>query len=706
MSASALQRLARIFYWPVYFFIERVRFARSLLLLVLLIPDGYVAWMLVNQTTKDVDFSRKEAVGVDYITPARAMLASLQKLRVIGNPALGPKAAGENAALAMSIDDNLKALQKTEDTIGTELGTADVLKRITNGWTALKPLLPSPDAAARDKAFADLTGLIASDLIVNTAGNNSNLILDPDLDSFYMMDAFVVKLPALGELSATAGTGAIAAIGDQTLTTQERLDLAGTLGLLSSTTSDLINVDLKAALDDNEKFNEGRQGNGRLRSKLEKSFASTATQLNAFAQELHDKLLLPAQPGVSAAEVAALSAGLIDQVHELQKLVGPELKLLCDERADRYRHTRFIGILVFIAAALLISYVFNGFTSSVKSSQRKLEDENRRLQGDIVDLLGVVSEAADGNLTARAKVTEGSLGNVADAFNQMMESWQELVGTITSQLDRTTHAVGELDKAANVMTAGASAQAEAVQAATGAVSRVNDAISRVSVNAENAAGAAQRTQQSALEGSQSVGNVVQGMESLRSLVQAGAKKIKLLGDRSLEITSIVGTIARISEQTNMLALNAAIEAARAGDQGRGFSVVADEVRKLAERTATATQEIDKLVKAIQTETTESVGAIERQTQVVEDEGARVAGAGAALARIQDVSTHSSLLATDIAGITRSQVADASSAAETMQRISAIARETESHARSSLAIARDLGELSDELRRNVGRFKVH
>ena len=108
---------------------------------------------------------------------------------------------------------------------------------------------------------------------------------------------------------------------------------------------------------------------------------------------------------------------------------------------------------------------------------------------------------------------------------------------------------------------------------------------------------------------------MRGMDALRANVQAGAKKIKNLGDRSMEITSIVGTIARISEQTNMLALNAAIEAARAGEHGRGFSVVADEVRQLAERTAAATQEIESLVRAIQTETNESVDAIEQQTEV-------------------------------------------------------------------------------------------
>jgi methyl-accepting chemotaxis protein len=167
--------------------------------------------------------------------------------------------------------------------------------------------------------------------------------------------------------------------------------------------------------------------------------------------------------------------------------------------------------------------------------------------------------------------------------------------------------------------------------------------------------AANRTQESALAGAESVHNVVQGMEGLRSNVQAGAKKIKNLGDRSMEISGIVGTIAKISEQTNMLALNAAIEAARAGEQGRGFSVVADEVRKLAERTATATQEISNLVAGIQAETAESVAAIEEQTRAVEEEAQIVSKAGEALIKIQGESTHSAELITDITVAAKSQV---------------------------------------------------
>jgi methyl-accepting chemotaxis protein len=100
-----------------------------------------------------------------------------------------------------------------------------------------------------------------------------------------------------------------------------------------------------------------------------------------------------------------------------------------------------------------------------------------------------------------------------------------------------------------------------------------------------------------------------------------------------------------------------------------------------------------------------VQAIERQTQVVEDEGRAVSDAGTALVRIQDVSNQSSNLVTDIASIARDQMVGAHRVVQTMERISAIARETETGAQGSLAIAQGLGELSEELRGSIGRFKV-
>ena len=689
---SVTDRIARMFFAPVYFFIDRVRFAKSLLLLLLLLPDGYVAWLLVAQTSKDVDFSRKESVGVAYISPARELLAKLQSLRV-------SRIGGAPGVQLSEVDAAFTAVDQAEQRHGGELGTASVWGSIKADWTKVRT------GDGGDAALAALTGRIAGELIVNTVGNNSNLILDPDLDSYWMMDAYVFKLPTLGELVAGTAVNASAVADGAAITNAQRADLAALTGLIRSTTSDLINVDLKTAIEDNERDGEGRTGNRRLRPALESKFTETAKSLQSFADLVRDQALIPAQPSLAREGLRQAAAKLIGEVQGLQVAVAPELDRLCVERADRYRQTRFVGIIVFIVAALLISYVFNGFTSSVQIAQKRIEDENARLQKDILGLLEVVSEAAEGNLTVRAKVTEGTLGNVADAFNQMMESWQQLMAAITQQLDRTNQAVADLGKASAAMAKGASNQTAAVAAAAGAVTRMSQEIGLVSTNAEEAASSAKRTQASALQGSTSVQAVVHGMESLRSLVQAGAKKIKTLGERSMEINSIVSTIARISEQTNMLALNAAIEAARAGDQGRGFSVVADEVRKLAERTATATQEIDKLVKAIQAETTESVAAIERQTQVVEEEGRAVANAGAVLNRIEAASGESTSLASSIALVAKNQVTDAKSVVNTMQGVSGIARETEQGAAQSLQIAQSLGELSQQLRTAIGRFKV-
>jgi len=355
-----------------------------------------------------------------------------------------------------------------------------------------------------------------------------------------------------------------------------------------------------------------------------------------------------------------------------------------------------------------VTEAFNGVKDvlvETRELKARVEKDNQALQENIMDLLKVVADAADGNLTVRAPITEGALGNVSDAFNTLMESMQDLLGQVQTQIGNTNDVVDAIRNAAQGMHVGATNQTRELAAATDLVQHLSGEIEKVNEAARRAADSAKKTEESAALGEEAVQNVVTGMTSLRSNVQAGAKKMKNLGDRSMEITGIVGMISRISEQTNMLALNAAIEAARAGEQGRGFSVVAEEVRKLAERTASATQEIDKLVKAIHVETSETVDAIEQQTQVVEHESALVGQAGDTLHKIRKVSSESASFVFDISGIARKQVEGTSTVVKTIGQISQIAKQTQDGAEGTVATVAQLAALSQQLRTSMAKFKV-
>ena len=135
-------------------------------------------------------------------------------------------------------------------------------------------------------------------------------------------------------------------------------------------------------------------------------------------------------------------------------------------------------------------------------------------------------------------------------------------------------------------------------------------IDQVSSNAEESAVVAERSVKIAANGANVVNRSIEGMDIIREQIQETSKRIKRLGESSQEIGNIVALINDIADQTNILALNAAIQASMAGEAGRGFAVVADEVQRLAERSASATKQIEGLVKTIQTDTNEAVISME------------------------------------------------------------------------------------------------
>jgi methyl-accepting chemotaxis protein len=129
--------------------------------------------------------------------------------------------------------------------------------------------------------------------------------------------------------------------------------------------------------------------------------------------------------------------------------------------------------------------------------------------------------------------------------------------------------------------------------------------------AETALGA---TQQALI----AVRSTVEGISSSRDQIRETEKRVKRLGERSQEISSVVGIINQIAERTSVLALNASMQAVAAGDAGRGFAVVADEVKRLAENARQATQQIASLVSGIQADTQETIQAMNNTiTQVVD-----------------------------------------------------------------------------------------
>jgi twitching motility protein PilJ len=202
-----------------------------------------------------------------------------------------------------------------------------------------------------------------------------------------------------------------------------------------------------------------------------------------------------------------------------------------------------------------------------------------------------------------------------------------------------------------------------------------------------------------------VQNAIHGMNDIREQIQETAKRIKRLGESSQEIGEIVQLISDITEQTNVLALNAAIQAASAGEAGRGFPVVAAEVQRLAERSAEATKHIGAIVRSIQSDTQDTVVAMERSTQGVV-EGTKVADtAGKALEEIGVVSRQLATLIASISSATISQTEAAAQVSARMQDILNITNLTTEGTGKTAASTQQLASLAQELKLSVAGFKL-
>ena len=332
-----------------------------------------------------------------------------------------------------------------------------------------------------------------------------------------------------------------------------------------------------------------------------------------------------------------------------------------------------LGLILALIAFLFCVFkllVLRG--ESDKKRVSRLQDEYDRNQNAILRLLDEIADLADGDLRSYATVSEDFTGAIADSINFAIDQLRDLVSRITETSQEVAQYTASTQGITNQLAEASEHQAQEIAGASAAINEMAMSIDQVSSNAEESAVVAERSVKIAANGANVVNRSIEGMDIIREQIQETSKRIKRLGESSQEIGNIVALINDIADQTNILALNAAIQASMAGEAGRGFAVVADEVQRLAERSASATKQIETLVKTIQTDTNEAVISMEQTTSEVVRGANLSKDAGVALDEIQNVSGNLAKLIANISDAAKLQSASAGHIATTMNVVQEMA----------------------------------
>jgi methyl-accepting chemotaxis protein len=601
------------------------------------VPIAVLGWSYFADKAAAIGFSAKERLGVAYAEALAPVAQAVQQQR--------------SAALAGGREDGgaltqaLQRLQAAEQAHGPALATGGDL-------AALRQALSAPptgsDAgallAAYDQRMAALLTLLA------TSTDQSNLTLDPDIDTYYLMDAAMFRLVPMAEALSQIGAVGTRAVAEGELDAATRRRLVERAVELRAH-AEAVRTGLAKAVAYNPDIAGPARGTEFLRQ--------VATALAVVERDLMGAQLTGDAAGVRAAVDAALAGAWTLRGHtaaELDRLIGVRVDGMAQAR-------NLVGVLLLLSLVAVV-YLFSAF--------RKV------LDGGLREVAFHIGAMRDGDLTTQPRPWGADeVAALMTSVGEMQASLRSIVGLVRATSDSIVHASQEISGGSADLSQRTERTAANLEESASAMEQVAATVRQTAGAAQEAAEIARGNAQSAGEGGQVVGEMVQTMREIR--------------DASGRISQIVGTIDGIAFQTNILALNAAVEAARAGESGRGFAVVAGEVRSLAQRCAAAAREIKGLI-------AESEGKVGRGAAVAEQ-------VGQTIGQIVERAARVDALLAEISTGAREQAAGVAQTTRSVQDLDAATQQNAALVEQTAAAAQTLRGTALTLADNVARFRL-
>jgi len=531
---------------------------------VFLLPIALLTWTFLNDKSDSISFSVKERDGVTYMRDAVPLvgLAQTYRMQALQAQARAVSTTPELVAARKALDTQIGIVSATDAALGAGLGTTKALDTV-------KSALAQAGSASGESTFATHSALVDTVLaLLAVATDGSNLTLDPDLDTFYLMDGALVALPALDEATARLRgvSAAVAAGGKPASDEQQRIITTSAVSI------DIYEVRLKNALAKihgvHPEFTADFHGDTLLPS-------------------IHSFAVLATAGKTDSATLISRGTQVVDEQWSLQRRMVDRLDDLLKVRIDGLSLQRSTTMTLVIFSMLLGGYLFYAF---YLVTQGGLDEVRRHL----VAMTG-------GDLTTRPNPWgKDEAASLMISLSDMQASLRKIVLQVRGSSESIVQASSEIASASMDLSSRTEQAAANLEESASSMEEIASTVQHTAENVKEAAQVALANSQSAERGGAVIAEIVATMEEINT--------------SSKKISDIIGTIDGIAFQTNILALNAAVEAARAGEQGRGFAVVASEVRSLAQRSALASREIGTLIKT-------SVKNVEAGTKVVRGAGA-------------------------------------------------------------------------------------
>ncbi|GAD03213.1 methyl-accepting chemotaxis protein [Agarivorans albus] len=387
-----------------------------------------------------------------------------------------------------------------------------------------------------------------------------------------------------------------------------------------------------------------------------------------------------------------------ESLRELYDIATEAAEKLADDieqesSADVTSQLSMLAVVASIAVVLSILLAYFG--------PKILVDSITRITARINDI-----SQGDGDLTQRLEVQRNDeIGELATSFNQFVDLLEGLIGNVNKFSAELNQSIAGIAQKSEQTTEVSKEQNQSVEMIATAVTQMAAAIREVANNANHAAEEINTVNSQTEQGQNVTKESVEHISLLSNTVQEAANVVENLSQDSDRIASVLDVIRGIAEQTNLLALNAAIEAARAGEQGRGFAVVADEVRSLASKTQQSTEDIQKMIEALQSGVTQAVDAINKGSTVAEG---TVDLAGQTLEALNQILESTSKVS-EVSVSTATSTEEQSHVTEDIDRnLTELADKTRinlENSSDSLAAAQLAIEKAEQLNQQLSRFKV-